>query len=41
MGQYYLAIILSDIKKTSEIIRMWMTAINYENGINLIKSFQF
>ena len=35
MGQYYVAIILSDIKRTTEIIRMWMTAINYENGIKL------
>ena len=37
MGQYYVAIILSDIKRTTEIIRMWMTAINYENGIKLME----
>ena len=37
MCQYYVAIILSDIKRTTEIIRMWMTAINYENGIKLME----
>ena len=35
MGQYYLAIILSDIKKTPEIIRMWMSPHNYNNGAKL------
>ena len=37
MGQYYIAIILSDNKKTPEKIRMWMTPINYENGIKLME----
>ena len=32
MGQYYIAIILSDIKRTPEIIRMWTSPHNYCNG---------
>jgi len=28
MGQYYIAIILSDIRRTTEIIRMWMSPSN-------------
>ena len=37
MGQYYLAIILSDIKRTPEIIRMWTSPHNYSNGAKLME----
>jgi hypothetical protein len=35
MGQYYIVIILSDIKRTKEIIRTWMSPHNYKNGAKL------
>ena len=37
MGQHYIAIILSDIKRTPEIMRMWMNPHDYNNGAKLME----